>query len=137
MVDALRRAHRMAGPNGRVIDLHPSEAHASLEVGGTITGRVDSGSAPLRHRAADRALEAAIVDGLFKSERSLTFTFYTYGDSIEELRDHIVETWREGRIAVDVIDRTRQALCLTPGSRPRVREEVHAASLLSISLLNG
>ena len=83
----------MVNPNGCVIDLHPSAARASVEVHGNNTGHVDAGDAPLRHAAAGVALAAAINEGLFAVDRALVFTFYTYGDSIEELRDYVVENF--------------------------------------------
>jgi len=119
----------MVNPNGCVIDLHPSAARASVEVHGNNTGHVDAGDAPLRHAAAGVALAAAINEGLFAVDRALVFTFYTYGDSIEELRDYVVENWRDGRIDEETVDRTREALRDDTGARPRIREQVHVTKL--------
>lgn len=124
MVDALRRAHRLLTPGGCVVDLHPTATHAAVEVGACRIGPVDAGDAPLRHAAAGVALAAAVNDGLFTVERSLDFTFYTYGDTIDELRDYIVDNWRNARIDDDTVKRTRQALRDRPGAKPRVLENV-------------
>ena len=134
MVDALRRAHRMVMPTGLVVDLHPSSAAASVEVDGTSTGHVEAGDAPLRHAAADSALAAAVDEGLFAVDHTLVFTFYTYGDTIEELRDYVVENWREGRIDDETVDRTRKALRHASGVRPRIREHVQITKLRPIGL---
>jgi len=133
MVDALRRAHDMVTPGGWVVDLHPTAAIASVEVGVHVTGRVDGGDAPLRHAAAGAALATVLDAGLFAVDRAVEFTFYTYGDTIEELRDYIEENWRNGRIDDTVVRRTRDALREAPGTRPRVREQVRLTKLHAIS----
>ena len=129
MVDALRRAHGMVAPSGCVVDLHPTPARACLEVGADITGLVDAGDAPFRHAAAGAAMSATIEAGLFVIERVVDFTFHTYGDTVEELRDFIAENWRTARIDEQTIERTREALRGAPGTRPRVREYVTATRL--------
>jgi hypothetical protein len=129
MVDALRRAHRMVKMNGCVVDLHPTAALTPVEVGARRTGRVDAGDAPLRHAAAGAALATVVRDGLFAVERAFGFTFHTYGDTVEELRDYIVENWRNARIDAETIDRTREALRGAAGTRPRVREHVRVTKL--------
>src|SRR5262245_48842360 len=110
MVDALRRAHRMVKRGGCVVDLHPSAARSPVDVSGRTTGYVDGGDAPLRHAAAGVALAAAIDEGLFTIEGSTTFAFYTYADSIDELREYVEENWRDARIDDLTVERTRQAL---------------------------
>ena len=129
MVDALRRAHRIVAPGGFVLDLHPSAARASVEIGDEATGHVEAGDAPLRHAAAGAALAAAIDEGLFAVEHALVFTFFTYGDTIEELRDYVVENWRDGQIDDETVHRTRAAAHHAGGVRPRIREHVHATKL--------
>ena len=98
-------------------------------VGARTTGRVDAGDAPLRHAAAGVALATVVQAGLFAVDRATDFTFFTYGDTIEELRDYIVENWRNARIDEGVVHRTREALRNAPGTRPRVREEVRLTRL--------
>ena len=129
MVDALRRAHRMVAPRGFVVDLHPSAARASVEIGDEATGHVGVGDAPLRHAAAGAALAAVIDEGLFAVEHALVFTFFTYGDTIEELRDYVVENWRDGRIDDSTIDRARALAQHAARVRPRIREHVHGTKL--------
>jgi hypothetical protein len=133
MVDALRRAHRIVEPNGFVVDLHPSAVSAILEVGNDKTGFVTAGDAPLRHAAAGVALAAAIQEGLFAIDRSLAFTFYTYGASAEELKDYVAEHWRNGCIDDDSLERTRAALRRNPGARPRIHEQVYVTKLRAMA----
>jgi len=128
MVDALRRACRLLTPDGLLIDLHPTASNETVEVGDRVTGFVDAGAALRRHAAAARALESAVVDGLLAVVETRTFDFLTYGDSIDELRDYIVENWRDASIAGDTVERTREASRAAPGVRPRVREHVQVTA---------
>ena len=129
MVDALRRARQMVKPNGWLVDLHPSAVRAAVEVGGHTIGHVDAADAPLRHAAAGVALAAIVDEGRFAIDHTATFTFYTYGDTIEELRDYVEKNWRRARIDDRTVDRAGQALRERPGVRPRVREQVYVMKL--------
>lgn len=131
MVDALRRARRLLTPDGLVIDLRPTASKVTVEVGDRVTGFVDGDAAYRRHAAAADAIASAVADRLFSIAATTTFDFFTYGDSIEELRDYILENWRDTAIAGDTIERTRAVARASPGVRPRVREHVEARRLLS------
>src|SRR3982074_2435095 len=122
MVDALSRAHRLLDPAGFLIDVHPTATDASMEVGAVRTGRVEAGDAPWRHAAAARALAAVVDAGLFAIERTYRFSFYTYGDSLEELRDYVEGNWRNAKVGDETMRRTREALRADPGTKPRVHE---------------
>ena len=95
MVDALRRAHRWLTPQGCVVDFHPTPAPSTIEVGGRAVGGVQTADAPTRHAAADAAVADVVGAGLFTVADTYVFDFYTYADSIAELREHIEENWRD------------------------------------------
>jgi hypothetical protein len=134
MVDALRRAQQMMTANGVVVDVHPTAGAAAVQIDGRTTGHVDGGDAPRRHAAADAALKTAIEKGLFTRIATAEFDFFTYGDTIEQLRDYIAETGRNARIDDETVARTRDALLAAPpGSRPRVRERVRLTTLRPIT----
>jgi hypothetical protein len=124
MVDALRRAHRIATPHGLVVDLHPSASPAVVEVGALVTGHVESPDGRSRHAAADAAIALAVDEGLFAVERTLEFPFHTHADTIEELRDYVEAHWRDARIDDATVSRTRERARDLPGARPRSRERV-------------
>jgi hypothetical protein len=133
MVDALQRAHHLVVSRGLVIDIHPTAADASMEVGAACTGRVEAGDAAGRHAAAAQALAAVVARGLFAVERTHAFTFYTYGDSAAELREYIEENWRNATIHKETMRRTREALRADPQARPRVREQVQVTTLRPVT----
>lgn len=129
MVDALRHAHRMVRPTGCVLDLHPSVIPASVEVGGLSVGRLESGEAAFRHASADRALSVAVQEQMFTIDREATFSFSTWGDTIEELRDYVDETFKDSHITDQTLQRARMALIATPGVRPRLVEKIRITLL--------
>ena len=129
MVDALRRARRIVRPDGFVLDVHPTSAYAVLEIGSHVVGTVSPGDAPQRHQAATKAVTTAIERGWFACEAAAEFSFLTYGDSIDELRDYITENWRDTTIDAATVARARAALETRPGRKPSVREHVHAVKL--------
>ena len=126
MVDALRRAHRFVTADGSVVDLHPTDGPASVDVGAATVGSVDAGDAPARHAHASAALQSAVDEALFVVETVIDFDFHTYGDTVEELRDYIVENWRDARMDDGTVARARAALVgaarrVTPRVLERVR----------------
>jgi hypothetical protein len=130
MVDALRRAQRMVTTKGIIIDVHPTSVPACLEVGDERIGPLHAANAIVRHAAADAALPAALEGGLFDVTGRAEFVYYTYGDTIEELRDHVAANWRDTRIGADIVERARRVL--VENSRhvlPRVVEHVRLTSL--------
>ena len=129
MVDALRRAREFLRPGAWIVDIHPTAAIARIEVGATVIGPIESGDAPLRHQAAADALESVVRQGLLRVERSASFDFYTYGDSIEELADYIEENWRNARVPAEIVGRARETLLTAPGAKPRVLERVQLTVL--------
>lgn len=129
MVDALRRARAIVKRSGCIVDLHPTADHAVILVGDRVAGEVDTGNAPQRHQAATDALAAAARDGLVIVDDSTTFLFRAYADSIEELQDHILEDWREGRIGEATLAAARTLMQSAPGVKPCVQEHVSISRL--------
>jgi len=130
MVDALRRAARMVTASGLIVDVHPLGARVPVQVGDAEVGEVEDHDAPVRHAAADAALPNAVADGLLTLVGAVDFDFYTYGDTIEELRDYIAETWQSGRIDDRTVVRARSVLRSAPvGVRPRLLERVRLTTL--------
>ena len=108
MVDALRRARDLVAFGGSIVDVHPTAAIASVQIGDQFIGPLDATAAAARHAAADRALAAGIAEGLFEVVASADFLFRTYGDTIEELRDHIGTNWRDSRISDETVATARE-----------------------------
>jgi hypothetical protein len=92
MVPALDEAHRLLGPSGPLIDIHPVFGTAQVEV--HRTGKVVFAEAVPADEGvlhADEALDHVTARGLFVSERHKEFDFRVYGSSGDELRDFLAE----------------------------------------------
>ena len=121
MVHALHRASRWVHPGGCVIDIHPTPRPAAIEADGRVVGRVEATDAPARHAAADAAVRDVIDAGVFVAAGACIFDFYTYANTLAELRQHIEENWRDARV---VLQQPEVA------GRPRAREHVRVAKLI-------
>lgn len=130
MVHALHRAHALLAPGGCLIDLRPTSETARIETNEGPLGRLDAAPADRRHAAAEAALARALAAGLFRVARERTFWFLTYGDSIEELRDHVHATWRDSRVPDTLVDRANDARRANPALIPRIAEQLRIARLL-------
>jgi hypothetical protein len=129
MVDALRRAREWVTPQGCVIDVHPTAIPAILEVGNRRIGALAGGDAPERHARASEAVTSAIDAGLFTVAAEVDFLFYTYGDSIGELRDFIADHWRSTRITEELVEQVESLRADPSAGSPRVVERVRLTAL--------
>ena len=94
MIPALEETHRLLGPSGTLIDIHPVPGTAEVEVhsaGQVVFAEPASASADEGELHADEALAQAVARGLFVSERHTEFDFRIYGSSGRELRDFLAE----------------------------------------------
>jgi hypothetical protein len=127
MVDALCRTRLWLKPDGSVIDLRPAETIPEVLVGsdehaeviGVLTVEAERHQ---RHASADRALAEVLDRHLFVLEEAREFTFLSYADSADELRNHIATKWKQSRLDDATCLRTAAALRARPGARLWLRE---------------
>ncbi|MBI3492965.1 MAG: hypothetical protein HY047_14480 [Acidobacteria bacterium] len=132
MVDALNRTRRWLQPDGCLIDLHPADAPARVDVctaaGDVRVGEVQDDSdakGPLgRHHAADLALAEVVAKHAWIFEQRATFTFTSDADSPAEIDEHLRRKWRAARLDANTRDRASALLRANPGSTVRVIEHV-------------
>ena len=94
MVPALEEAHRLVGPSGTVIDIHPIPGTATVEVyrgGDVIFAEPASASDDEGELQADAALAQVLARGLFAAERRAGFDFRVHASSARALRDFLAE----------------------------------------------
>ena len=133
MVDALRRACELVTPSGCVIDLHPTPVPAMVLIGDQVAGKVDTGSAKIRHQSASDAVAAAVRIGLLTIADSTEFDFSVYAATVAELQQHIHDDWREGNIGNITYGRAEALLAARPHEQPRVRERIVINRLLPVA----
>lgn len=109
MVHALEKLHRLLGPGGCLIDIHPSSVPATVEVhaGGSAraAGVVREPQGVLDYERAETALTDVVRRGLFAVEHQESFPFIRYADTLDELLDHLAETWKDA--SLDAATRSR------------------------------
>ena len=102
MAPALEEAHRLVGPDGTVIDIHPVPGTASIEIyrgGELVFGEPAGGSDDDGELHAEQALADVVARGLFVAERRAEFDFRVYASSVRELRDFLAEADAHARQA--------------------------------------
>ncbi len=102
MVHALESIHRLIRPGGQLIDIHPSTELASIEIRLrdqiSPAGWLHETDDYIEYEMADQALAAVVTGGLFQLERSGSFSFAWYADTLEELRNYLAEEWKDAII---------------------------------------
>ena len=97
MVHALAECRRVLTPGGLLIDLRPFAGNWPLEVARGArhwtVGTLDDSLERPDDQAANAAMAAAVRAGWFVLERTLTFTFTWYWDTLDELEAYIAERW--------------------------------------------
>lgn len=112
-----------------MIDLHPGPEQADILIGDRLAGVVESPAGIARHQAAGEALASVVRDGLLAVEDATAFDFYTHADSLEELRGHILSTWRDTAISEATRRRGQAMMGDAVGGQPRARERVLVSRL--------
>jgi hypothetical protein len=138
MVDALNRTRRWLRSDGCLIDLHPADAPARVEVCtpseiirvGEVQDESDAKGPAGRHHAAGLALEDAIATHGWMLDRRRTFTFSTEADSAGEVDDYLRRKWRSAKLDAATRDRADALLHAFPGATVRVIETVIVTRLL-------
>jgi hypothetical protein len=102
MVHALEKVHRLLKADGELIDIHPMFDPPAFEV------RVGEKKFPVgwlretddyeEYELADEALKDVVQRGLFSIERKGTFSFITHADSAAELRQYLIDEWKDAII---------------------------------------
>jgi hypothetical protein len=102
MVHALEKVHSLLKPGGQLIDIHPMFDPPAFEV------RVGAKKFPVgwlretddyeEYELADEALAEVVKRGLFEIERKGTFSFITHADSATELKQYLIDEWKDAII---------------------------------------
>lgn len=132
MVHALNRTRRWLRPDGCLIDIHPADTLAGVDVCtrteiirvGVVQDDSDAKGPTGRHHAAGLALEKAIARHGWILDRRETFTFSTVGDAADDVDDYLRRKWRAARLDAATRGRANALLRAHPGATVRVIEDV-------------
>lgn len=102
MVHALEKIHQLIRPTGTLIDIHPSTEPPSIEIRlhdqFIAAGWLHETDECIEYELADQALATVMSSGLFALERSGTFGFLLYADTLADLQKHLAEEWKDAYI---------------------------------------
>ena len=111
MVHALEQVHRLIGPGGALIDIHPNgekvEFFGLLEGREHFIGHMQESDDYIEYRQADNAIREVVSKGLYVIENTGALGFRTYADSFDELKTFLKENWSDAVITEDVIARAK------------------------------
>jgi hypothetical protein len=102
MVHALEKVHSLLKPGGQLIDIHPMFDPPAFEVRigdkKFSVGWLRETDDYEEYELADEALSDVVNRGLFAIERQGTFSFITHADTPAELRQYLIDNWKDAII---------------------------------------
>jgi hypothetical protein len=125
MVHALKEIWRVLVPGGILLDLRPVSTGWPVEVvaGERVirVGALDDSLAMGDDLAANRAIEQVIHDGWLIRERAGSFTYDWYWDTLDELKEHVEESWHPIALPDSVYAQGQRVAANAEGASVRVR----------------
>lgn len=116
MVHALQTIQGLLKPGGTLIDIHPGtsrpEILARTKAGTQFIGYLEETDDLIEYVQAGDALEQSIQEGTFRLEYRDQFIFSTHSETIQTLKDHMAEKWKDAILTPAVIEK---ALALQKG----------------------
>lgn len=124
MVHALQAIWRVLKPGGTFIDLRPLAANSPVQVMAgrqvLLAGHIDDSADRLDDMAVNEALDVVIKAGRFSCERTETFDYVSYWDTLEEMR-HYVEEKRSSLVLPEAVLLKSRRLLTDSGAGARLR----------------
>jgi hypothetical protein len=132
MVHALETIHDLLKPGGILLDIHPTNEPAAIDVRLREqiipAGWLSESDDYVEYEWADAAVAAAVDRRLFTQERSGTFAFVWHADSMSALRAYLAEEWKDAIVDDVTAMRIEELLKLpVPDKEILVREAIRLA----------
>ena len=132
MVHALEKIQRLLKSDGKLIDIHPSGAPVALGVRISErifpAGWIKETNDFVEYAWAAEALASVVNSRLFAVEKQDLFTFCTYADSVNELREYLAEEWKDAILDDITAMRAEELLnTIDHDKEVIVRESIHIA----------
>ncbi len=96
---ALETIHGLLKPNGRLIDIHPrglpTPLYALQAAESGLLGYIQETDDFIEYRQADEAIQNVLSRNMYGLMDEEVFAYSTYASSLEELSEHLKETWSD------------------------------------------
>ena len=139
MVHALETIHGLLKPNGRLIDIHPcglpTPLYALEAAESGLLGYIQETDDFIEYRQADEAIQNVISRNLYGLMDEEVFTYSTYASSLEELSEHLKETWSDAILEDKIWQKAEQLGVEKTGSLPADIRRIQMVEQIGIGVL--
>lgn len=139
MVHALETIHGLLKPNGRLIDIHPrglpTPLHALDKTDKVQLGHIQETDDFIEYRQADEAIQNVISRNMYGLMDEEVFAYSTYTSSLEELREHLKETWSDAILEDSIWQKAEQLGVAESGAVPADIRRIQMVEQIGIGAL--
>jgi hypothetical protein len=137
MVHALETIHGLLKPNGRLIDIHPrglpTPLYALEAVEGGLLGYIQETDNFIEYRQADEAIQNVLSRNMYGLMDEEVFSYSTYASSLEELCEHLKETWSDAILEDKIWHKAEQLGAARNSSLPAEIRRIQMIEQIGIS----
>ena len=109
---ALETIHGLLKPGGRLIDIHPrglpTPLYALEAAESGLLGYIQETDDFIEYRQADDAIQNVLSRNMYDLMDEEVFSYSTYASSMEELNDHLKETWSDAIMESSIWEKAEQ-----------------------------
>jgi hypothetical protein len=140
MVHALETIHGLLKPNGRLIDIHPRGLPTPLYALDKtdkvqLLGHIQETDDFIEYRQADEAIQNVLSRNMYGLIEHEVFAYSTYTNSMEELREHLKETWSDAILEDSIWQKAEQLGVAETGSVPADIRRIQMVEQIGIGAL--
>lgn len=109
---ALETIHGLLKPGGRLIDIHPrglpTPLYALEAAESGLLGYIQETDDFIEYRQADEAIQKVLSRNMYGLMDEEVFAYSTYASSLEELSEHLKETWSDAILEDSIWQKAEQ-----------------------------
>lgn len=136
---ALETIHGLLKPNGRLIDIHPrgqpTPLYALVEANKVLLGHILETDDFIEYRQADQAIQNVISRKLYGLMDAEVFAYSTYASSLNELSEHLKETWSDAIMEASIWEKAEQLGVARNGTMPADIQRIQMVEQIGIGAL--
>ena len=139
---ALETIYGLIKPGGLLIDIHPrglpTPVYILDETNKVLVGHIQETDDFIEYRQADEAIQNVVRRNMYGLMDEEVFAYSTYASSLEELREHLKETWSDAILEDSIWQKAEQLGVVKTGSLPadirriQMLEQIGIGSLIPL-----